>query len=66
MLAKVKSPSNKAKIYLEYLRNCHFNRDLEPTSIIHFSPDDVITLSGIEENPERATEVGQKLCLYFS
>ena len=66
MLAKVKSSSTKAKIYLEYLSNCHFNRDLEPTFIIHFSPDDVVTLSGIEENPERATEVGQKLCLYFS
>lgn len=66
MLVKVKSPSNKKKIYLEYLSNCHFNHNLEPTSIIHFSPDDVITLSGIEENPERATEVGQKLCLYFS
>lgn len=66
MLVKVKSPSNKKKIYLEYLNNCHFNRNLEPTSNIHFSPDEVITLSGIEENPERATEVGQKLCLYFS
>lgn len=63
MLAKVDSPSNKAKIYLEYLSNCQFNPSLEPTSIIYFSPDDVTTLASIEEDPEGATEVGK--IIYF-
>ena len=65
MLAKAKSPSNKAKIYLEYLRNCQFNRTLDPSSIIYFSQDDAMTLANIEENPGKTTEVGMKICLYF-
>lgn len=59
MLAKVDSPSSKAKIYLEYLSNCQFNRNLEPTSIIYFSQEDVTTLASIEEDPDGAREVGK-------
>lgn len=59
MLAKVTSPSSKAKIYLEYLSNCQFNRILEPTSIIYFSSDDVTALANIQQDPDGAREVGR-------
>lgn len=57
MLARVKSPSAKAGVYLKYLSNCHFNRHQNPDSIIQFSQEDVIQLTTIEEEPERAEQV---------
>lgn len=57
LLAKARSASMKAKLYLEYLGNCHFNVAEHPDSIIQFSEGDVRALAGIEENHERATQV---------
>ena len=57
LLAKARSASMKAKLYLEYLGICHFNVAVHPDSIIQFSEGDVRALAGIEENHEQAAQV---------
>ena len=57
MLAKVKTPSAKASIYLKYLSNCHFNTYRNPDSIILFTEGDVRKLAGIDEDPGGADQV---------
>ena len=47
----------EAKLYLEYLGNCHFNVAVQPDSIIQFSEGHVRALASIEENHEQATRV---------
>ena len=59
LLAKARSASMKAKLYLEYLGNCHVNVAVHPDSIIQFSEGDVRALAGIEENHEQATRAQQ-------
>ncbi|KAK2564888.1 hypothetical protein P5673_011590 [Acropora cervicornis] len=60
-LASVVQPSTKAEVYLRYLAKCDFNTTLEPHSIIKFNQDDVRSMVGIGQNPNRAEEVRQFL-----
>jgi len=56
-LASVVQPSTKAEVYLTYLAKCDFNTTLEPHSIIKFNQDDVRSMVGIGQNPNRAEEI---------
>ena len=57
MLAKVRTPSAKASIYLKYLSNCHFHTYQNPDTIILFTEDDVKKLAGIDEDSGGADQV---------